>query len=237
MDIYDSLINKSLALIDNRNVRVLEKNSAWQEESEQKILLRKDTAYELGKGNLPACSGTAFTSDESIQDEILLCGPDLQQLQSDSPYARFTILRVDDSKWTDNETAYRAMTKIGYTRYHVHPRGFFMRISTASDREPVRVGRAELTQGLSFAGVGGTFLDAYHQHQDVLGVRIIFITQPDFPYEKLADMFAKMEQITESLNEIFHNVVMDCHSCRLKPVCDQVEGMRKLHFSRAEVGL
>jgi len=27
---------------------------------------------------------------------------------------------------------------------------------------------------------------------------------------------------------------MDCASCHLKPVCDQVEGMRELHFSRGK---
>lgn len=203
----------------------------WEKDSEQRILFKKDMAYELGGGNLPAYSGVAFTSGDVVKDEIAVYGPDLYQLKEDNPYARLTILRVDDSAWTDNEQAYRVLRRLDYTRYHVYPKGFLMRISAAAHREPVRIGKEELRAGLDFEKVGGLFLDAYHEHPEVLGVRIVFITDPDFPYEELGEAVRKMDSVTESLNEIFNHLVMDCSACRLKPVCDEVEGLRELHFS------
>ena len=63
---------------------------------------------------------------------------------------------------------------------------------------------------------------------------IIGDANKDFPYDKLAQYASSMEDITKSLDKIFNNLVMDCRSCNLKPVCDEVEGMRELH-KRLEV--
>lgn len=203
----------------------------WEQEEEQRILFGRDTAYELGGGNLPAYSGMAFTSDESVTDEIIVCGPDLQQIRSDSPYARLTILQVDDSAWTDKERAYRVMRRLDYIRYHIYPKGFMTRISAAAHREQVRIGKEALRSGLDFEQVGKLFLNAYHQHPEVLGARIFFVTDPDFPYEEFGKAVRTMDSVTESMNEIFNNLIMDCAACRLKPVCDEVEGLRELHFA------
>lgn len=208
----------------------------WEQEDEQRILFKKDMAYELGGDNLPAYSGVAFTSDKDVKDEIVVCGPDLQQLSGNSPYARLTILRVNDEAWTDKEQAYRILRRLDYTRYHVYPKGFLMRISAAAHREPVRISREALRKGLNFERAGRLFINAYHKHPEVLGVRLVFITDPDFPYEKFGEAVRTMDSITESMNEIFNNLVMDCAACRLKPVCDEVEGLRELHFSADRSG-
>lgn len=209
----------------------------WEQEVEQHILFGRDTAYELGGGNLPAYSGVAFTSDERVTDEIIVCGPDLQQIRSDSPYARLTVLRVDDNAWTDKEQAYRVMRRLDYTRYHVYPKGFMTRISAAAHREPVRIGKEALREGLDFEQAGKLFLYAYHKHPEVLGARIFFITEPGFPYEEFGEAVRTMDAVTESMNEIFNNLVMDCAACRLKPVCDEVEGLRELHFAAGSLGM
>ena len=205
--------------------------AVWEQEDEQRILFKKDTAYELGGGGLPAYSGVAFTSSDTVKDEIVVCGPDLPKIKADSPYARLTILRVDDGAWTDNGQAYRVLRRLDYTRYHVSPKGFLMRISAAAHREPVRVGREALRSGLDFEQVGKVFLSAYHRHPEVLGVCICFITEPAFPYKEFGEAVRQMDSVTESLNEIYNNLIMDCVSCRLKTVCDEVEGLRELHFA------
>ena len=60
-------------------------------------------------------------------------------------------------------------------------------------------------------------------------MKLIFVTAADFPYEELARLAHQGEQITKSMNHIFNNLVMDCSACNLKPVCDEVEGLRELH--------
>lgn len=235
MNLYDTLIQESLDLVNKAGLHTLplaDGQSLWQTETEQRLIFQKDMAYELGGSGLPAVSALAFTSRPAETDRLLLYGPDLPQLQADSPYARLTILHIDDRDWQDSQQAYQLLRKMEYTRYHVYPQGFMMRISTSAGREPVRVSRRALQSGLNFAWVGQLFLDAYHQHPQVRAVTLLFVTAPDFPYERLAQKAAKMEAVTGSLDQIFNHLAMDCNSCNLKPVCDEVEGLRELHFSR-----
>lgn len=238
MNIYDNLIQECLDLLKDAEIHSLplaDDRPLWETESEQRLIFQKDMAYELGGGSLPAVSALAFTSQSAGIDRLLLCGPDLPRLQADTPYARLTILHIDDRDWQDDRQAYRFLRQMEYTRYHVYPRGFMMRISTSAGREPVRVSRKALQDGLDFARVGQLFLDAYHQHPQVQAVTLLFVTAPDFPYELLAGKAAKMEAVTGSLDQIFNHLVMDCRSCSLKPVCDEVEGLRELHFSRHKI--
>ena len=90
-----------MKLLEGRNAKRLEsiRNSReWRESDEQKLIMKRDMAYELGGGILPAVSGLAFTTSEYMEDEILLYGPDLQDISEDTPYARITIINIDDSK-------------------------------------------------------------------------------------------------------------------------------------------
>ena len=235
MDLYDTLIQESLGLINEAPIRSLplaDSLPLWKTESEQQLIFQKDMAYELGGGGLPAVSALAFTSQPAEADRLLLYGPDLPQLRADSPYARLTILHINDRDWQDNQQAYQLLRRMEYTRYHVRPQGFMIRISTSAGREPVRVSRRALQNGLDFSRVGQLFLDAYHRHPQVQAATLLCVTAPDFPYELLAQKAARMETVTSSLDQIFNNLVMDCRSCSLKPVCDEVEGLRELHFAR-----
>lgn len=235
MNLYNTLIQESLDLVNKAGLHSLplaDGQPLWQTETEQRLIFQKDMAYELGGSGLPAVSALAFTSRPAETDRLLLYGPDLPQLQTDSPYARLTILHIDDRDWQDSQQAYQLLRKMEYTRYHVYPQGFMMRISTSAGREPVRVSRRALQRGLNFARVGQLFLDAYHQHPQVQAATLLFVTAPDFPYERLAQKASKMEAVTGSLDQIFNHLVMDCNSCNLKPVCDEVEGLRELHFAR-----
>ncbi|MDE5891602.1 MAG: carbon monoxide dehydrogenase [Acetatifactor sp.] len=237
MHLYDNLIQESLNLVNEAVLRPLplaDGQSLWEAEREQRLIFQKDMAYELGGSGLPAVSALAFTSQPAEADRLLLYGPDLPQLHADTPYARLTILHIDDRDWSSDQQAYQFLRRMEYTRYHVYPQGFMMRISTSAGREPVRVSRKALQKGLDFAQVGQLFLNAYHKHPQVQAATLLFVTAPDFPYERLAQKAAKMEAVTSSLDQIFNHLVMDCYSCSLKPVCDEVEGLRELHFSRQQ---
>lgn len=233
MKLYDTLIEEVLSLTGQAQVQSCS-GKAWQQTDGFEMVMKKDMAYELGGGSLPAVSGLFFTSDESLvpKDEVLLFGPDLPQLETDSSYARITLLKVEENSFTGEDEAYEQLRKIEYTRYHVFPKGYMMRISAAGMREPVRIAKNALREGMTFEKVGRLFIEGYHTHPKVERAAILFITQPDFPYEKLETLAKKGEQITASLHRIFDNLVMDCKACSLKSVCDEVEGLRSLHFQR-----
>ncbi len=246
MKLYDRQIGNSLALLAGLAGRRLAAPAAcdampWPDAGEANLVLRGEMAYELGGGVLPAIGGFGLTSSEALvgRNEVLLYGPDLPELSADSPYARLAFIRVAEDGLGEGidgcagDAAYAAIRRIEYTRYHVNPKGYMMRVSVASEREPVRIGRAALDEGLDFAKVGGLFLAGYRAHPEVLAVKLVFVTLPGFPYAELQTEARQAEAITRSLDRIFGNLVMNCASCDLKVVCDEVEGMREMHFARS----
>ena len=46
----------------------------------------------------------------------------------------------------------------------------------------------------------------------------------------------KVDDITKTLSHILDGLPTDCGHCSLKPVCDEVEGMKELHFGVGDKG-
>lgn len=241
MKLYDDTISDILKQLEKMTpvtLDVTNDNTNWSDIGNDNIILRGDMAYELGGGRLSALSSLSITSDDKLvpEDEVLLYGPDLSQITEDISYARLAIVRVKEDSLGEGNQLYNAIRKIEYVRYHMNPKGYMMRISASNDREPARIGKEALEEGLNFAKVGKLFLDAYHKNPKIEAVKLIFITNPEAPYEELEAIVKKNEQITTAVDHILKNVTMECTSCNLKPICDEVEGMKELHFGASQQG-
>lgn len=238
MKLYDETIKEWLKILDSLQGRELDvkKGEGWKDIGNANMILRSDMAYELGGNHLPALSGMTLTADTSLvpRDEVLLYGKDLGEIREDTPYARLAVLRVKENSMGVGNALYQAIRKMEYTKYHLNPEGFMMRISAASQREMVRVGKTALEKGLGFEQVGKLFLQSYHKNPQVEAVKLVFITLSDFPYEELEIYIKKAEEITKAIDHILKNLSMDCNVCSLKQICDEVEGMKELHFGTTQ---
>ncbi len=238
MKLYDETIKEWLKILDSLQGRELDvkKGEDWKDIGNANMILRSDMAYELGGNHLPALSGMTLTADTSLvpRDEVLLYGKDLREIREDTPYARLAVLRVKENSMGEGNALYQAIRKMEYTKYHLNPEGFMMRISAASQREMVRVGKTALEKGLGFEQIGKLFLQSYHKNPQVEAVKLVFITLSDFPYEELEIYIKKAEEITKAIDHILKNLSMDCNVCSLKQICDEVEGMKELHFGTTQ---
>ncbi len=238
MKLYDETIKEWLKILDSLQGRELDvkKGEDWKDIGNANMILRSDMAYELGGNHLPALSGMTLTADTSLvpRDEVLLYGKDLGEIHEDTPYARLAVLRVKENSMGEGNALYQAIRKMEYTKYHLNPEGFMMRISAASQREMVRIGKTALEKGLGFEQVGKLFLQSYHKNPQVEAVKLVFITLSDFPYEELEIYIKKAEEITKAIDHILKNLSMDCNVCSLKQICDEVEGMKELHFGTTQ---
>lgn len=233
MNIYNEQISKVLTLLNEEIGKKLEtKGKLWQDSGKQNLVLRSEMAYELGAGTLPAISFLGVTSSKELvlTEGALLYGNDLSEITEDTPYARITLLNIDDKCLNKGEEIYDAIRMFRNTRYKVNPKGFMSRISTSSNHEPVRISKEAIKEGLNFGKVAQAFLDAYKSHKEVLSAKVIFITIPDFNYAELARLSQKNDEITTALDHILRDVKMDCASCKLQEICSEVEGMKELHF-------
>lgn len=234
MKLYDEIIEKLQQLVPDRDSKEFEvRDSIWPV-AEREMILRGDMAYELGGGSLPAVGATIVTADENLigEDGITLVGSDLREIDEDTPFARIAVVRVDENTIGEGNALYNAIRSLEYTRYHLFPKGFMMRVSASRNRESVRVSRDAVTDGISFAETGNMMISAFHKNPNVKAVHIYYFTKKDFDYKALKSMAEESEEITRAIDHIFKNLIMDCRACNLQEICDEVEGLRELHFKQ-----
>ena len=183
-----------------------------------------------------AVNFTCVTSDSSLvpADEVLLYGPDMKEIKGDVPFARLVILGVKDIDVENKDATYTAIRNIEFVKYHVFPDGYMMRVSPESSREQIRVSKKAVKKGISFYKVGCDFIRQYKKNPNITNVRVIFITK-NVDFKTLHDTAKKIDDVTKTMNTILEGMPedLDCASCSFKPVCDEVEGLKELHFGKA----
>ena len=204
---------------------------SWENLARSELIMQSEQAFELGGSGCPSANFTCVTTTEGLvpKDEVILCGKDLPNLCGDVSFARIVLLAVEDIG--DEDAAYSAIQQMDFVRYHVHPKGYMVRVSAESNQERVRVSKTAITDGISFKTIGNTYIKAYKENASIKNVRIIFLTDQSIAFE-LNKTANKVYDITNALSHILDGLDLDCASCNLKPVCDEVEGMREMHLGK-----
>lgn len=224
MKIYDSLIRETEKLLAAFPKQVHPHGMPWPDAGQQQMILRRDAAFELeGVGFNLVTSG-------KVPDGIVLVGEDLWNIRDNRPFARITLVQAEDNG--EAQDTYSLIKKIDYVKYHMFPDGYMMRSTSRSHQEAVRVSRDAIESGITFQRIGSLMIEKYRQNPAVRGVRVLFITDPKANYSQFEAIARKSHEVTETLNHMMNKMVLDCNVCNLKSVCDEVEGMKALHFSR-----
>ena len=233
MELYNSLINDTRAQLEGLSAKVWNYAPAdcWADTGASELVLQRDAAYEMGALGKGSANYVLFTSSSELvdKDQVILYGPDMGQIKGDCDFARIVLLRVgvlDD----DDEAVYRTLKDIEFAKYHVYPEGYMVRMSPESSREQVRVSKKALGKGISFRSVGASYVAEYKKDANVLNATVIFITDPKADYAALQAAAKKACAVTGTLTHILEGLPTDCSICALKDICDEVEGMKELHF-------
>ena len=209
----------------------------WEDAGGNQLIMMKEAAFELGGDNKPAANYACVTSSEGFadRDEILVYGRDLREISGSTPFARIAVIKVKELNGEndeDTETLFRAIQDIDFVKYHVYPKGYMIRSSTDSFREQVRVSKEAVRKGISFEQVGDSYISQFKKNPDILSVKMIFVTTDDADYAGMRADAKKTRDITKTLSKILEGMSTDCHSCNLREICDEVEGLKELHFGK-----
>ena len=210
---------------------------AWKDIGSSELVLQKDAAYELGAMGKGSANYVLFTSSPELvdKDQILLYGADLGEIKGEVDFARIVLLRVGLIDG-DDEAVYRTLKDIEFAKYHVYPEGYMVRMSPESYREQVRVSKQALKKGVSFKNIGANYITAYKKDPNVLNATVIFVTAPGYDYGAMKKLAKKANDVTGTLTHILEGLPTDCSVCALKDICDEVEGMKELHFGVGDKG-
>lgn len=229
MEFFNTLIQDTYALLCDfaQKAFAYNKDKAWTDIGYNQVILQRDSAYEI--------SGTGFNlvTTENIKDEIVVIGEDLNTIKGDRKFARISLVQLEGTN--HEQEAYNLIRKIEYVKYHYFPDGYMIRTSSRSHQEAVRVSKSAIKKGIGFEAVGNLLISKYKEIPAVKGVKVIFVTEECVNFNALSALAQKNNQITETFNHVMNSVNFDCSTCNLKPICDEVEGMKELHF-RAAVG-
>lgn len=224
MEFFDSLIKKALENTQGLSEINYDYNpdNAWKDVGVNQVILQKHSAFEL--------KGTGFNliTSSPVKDGITVIGNDLADIKKDCNFTRISIIQIEDTE--DEQKLYNLIRKTEYVKYHYFPDGYMIRTSSRSHQEAVRVSKDAIKKGISFQNAGNLLINKYKENPAVRGVRVIFITSPEADHKAFEEIAQKNNAITETLNHVMNSVNFDCNTCNLKPVCDEVEGMRELHF-------
>ena len=228
MEFFDSLI-KDFSEICNKHSSssfLFNDKIQWKENEYSKVILQRETACEL--------DGTGFNmiTGKAVEDGVVLIGPDLDALSSKQKFARICFVQLESKD--DEQQLYNLIRKVEYVKYHFFPEGYMIRTASRSHKEGVRVSKSAIKDGLTFEKVGNILIRKFKEIPSVKAVKVYFVTDSAFDYVKMEEMAQKSNTITEALNHIMNSVKFDCDTCNLKPICDEVDGMKELHFKNAQ---
>ena len=238
MELYDPLIEKAERLFGSSVPKkfAYDPSRAWDDAGGNQLVMMREAAYELGGDNKPAVNYACVSSNNYVdKDEIWVYGRDLGEIKGSVPFARIVLVKVDSLKGEgeeDTEPVYRALQDIDFIKYHVYPKGYMIRSSSDSFREQVRVSKEAVSRGITFEQVGNSYIRQFKQNPDILAVKLIFLTVDDADYAEMKKDAKKVRDITKTLSKILEGMATDCHSCSLKDICDEVEGLKELHFGK-----
>lgn len=226
MNFFDDLLKEVDECISGFEKKSYQLGRAWEDAGRNEVVLQRDSRYEL--------DGVGFnvvTSKNVGDDEIIIIGDDLNEISSDRKFARISLIQIDDI--ADEQKAYNLIKKIEYSKYHYYPKGFMIRTASSSHKETVRVSKSALSKGLTFEGVGNILINKYKEIDAVCAVKLIYVTDKAADYDRFEKAAKRNYDIAETLNHIMNTVNFDCTTCNLKPICDEVEGMKELHFKNS----
>lgn len=232
MELYNSLINDiNAALPSNPKIWDYDENACWKDNGQSELVLTKDAAFELGASTKGSASIVTYSSSKNLidGDKVYLYGPDITELNADCDFARIVKLHIgvlDD----EDEVIYRTLKDIEFAKYHVYPQGYMIRMSPESYREQVRVSKSAISAGINFKALGCNYIREYKKDANVISAQVIFVTDPSVNYDKLKDLAKKSNAVTNTLTHILEGLPTDCSVCALKDICDEVDGMKELHF-------
>lgn len=228
MKLYDTLIEQTEKLFGQGSVRLFSHRELPPGRTGE-ILLKKDTALELGGSCQPCVSTLAVTMRRSFENDSYLSGKDLPNLSGDTSFGKAVFLEIEETE--EEQELFRRIKELEAVRYRYTPEGFMTRASAFNMREQIRISRKALAAGVSFSDYAEAVGRQYLAFDYVKSFRIYLTTDKQL-VQAMKEPAEKIRGMTSALNHILDHAVQDCASCSLKALCDEVEGLRELHGAK-----
>ncbi len=228
MKLFDSLIADTNTLISLCEKKFFEfsPEKLWEDVGHNQVVMQRDSFVSFDG------LGYDLVTEQNIFDGTFIIGEDIKSTENNGVFIRVSVIEIQPQE--DDQKLYDLLKKIEYVKYRYFPKGYMIRSSSTSQNEAVRVSKQAVKDGISFENIGNLLISLYKKIPGVKNVSVYFITSPLVDKKAAKSIAEKKREITNALNHVMKDVNFDCASCGLKSICDEVEGLREMHFKNSE---
>jgi len=201
------------------------------------IILKEDTAVELGSPDLGSCAFVLTSHDTSLVRDgvITLVGPDVPESVGRSlPFAQ--VLLVAGNELRDQHHLVLEQHHMISNRIE----GYMVRLAPQRQRMWTRVSKSAVEKGFTFETLGRALMAVYKSELPIIeAAEVVFVTSSSEDVEGLKGIAAEVQkERSEALSRRFKmqadgtyectSEYVDCRSCPDEPICDEVRGLIRL---------
>ena len=209
------------------------------EQKEATIILKEDTAVELGNPSVASCAFILWTSSPTLVTDgrITLIGPDIQEsLGKSLPFAQILMVHGRDLK-----DQHHLVLEQHYAISN-HIEGYMIRLAPQRQRMWTRVSTKVAERGFSFETLGRAIMAIYKSELPVIETaEVLFITSSKEDVEALESIAAEVQKMKDgALSSRFvatdngsyecTSDYLDCRDCPDQTVCDEIRDL--VHIKR-----
>lgn len=203
-------------------------DTKWTMLEKSDYLLDSETYLELGTIKDNSLSFSVCSSEFDFEDKIVLIGNDINSLSGKvENYAKVVMVNMEENE--DTNTTFKQIKEIERIKHSIIFSETMLKASSIEGRECFRISKTAHKNGFNFSIIGSELIKKLKSYDYVKSVAVYFIVDKQELIYELKSYPNKINMLTEALNHIFDDIILDCESCAIKEVCDEVDGMRESH--------
>ena len=231
MDILDQYIGEiEKQLKGCTHLRLSEDKSFWPEAKKNPFIMERDTAIELG--GYPEESVNLMVSSSSFdfgkKGGVWLVGDPagFGGRKKHLSFGKIVLLKCKD---VESEKTYDYLKSVEFADIRQHFSDVMVRMSSQKQFTNLRVGKKAMKKGFTLEKMGWSMHRHFLALPQVEQVKLILILGDSPLYKGLLPVAEKIREVTSALNTMFDGIDFDCQSCKLSGICEEVEGLKKVH--------
>lgn len=207
----------------------------WPLAEKNPFIMGRDTAVELGgypreSVNLIVSSSSAFPNlpeGTQILDfhhaDACMNGPKCVS------FGKIIFLKTEE---IEDDQVYNFQQAVQLADLRLKLEGVMTRSSNRQYLLNLRIGKKAAEAGLDLDAMARTIRNHFLQIPQVKEAAVILLAGESPLYKDMLPIAEKIKDVTVALNTMFDVIDMDCGSCNLSQICDEVEGLRQLHRNK-----
>ena len=252
MKLFDKYMKEAAAVLqpylNEYGCPVTADGPCWPAAEKNPFIMERDTALELGgypkeSVNLILSSSQMdeFWGREGAETRLILnfdptkSGEIRDLVGSDQEnhlsFGKIIFLQTEELA---DDAVYDFQQAVQLADMRLKLEGVMTRSSSRQYQVNLRVGRQAAGAGLGLDAMARTIRDHFLQVPHVKDAAVILLAGDSPVYKQLLPIAERIKDVTVALNTMFDGIDMDCGSCNLSEICDEVEGLREMHRKRQD---